>query len=135
MTQKTNKYFAVIVLVLFTFSATGIPIGLHICRTMQSISLRACSMCNKNNTKGNIIISRDDNCCRNVVAASPLKGFYLLSKNENPELKIIVDLIPFVADYGTIQHNTPIERLNSHQKSPPGINSNPLFLTNRELLI
>jgi hypothetical protein len=133
--SKAIKIFTIGIILLFTISTVGIPVELHICKTMNSISFNSCPMCNNDYTYGKIVLSRENTCCKDEVVASPLKTYYLISKDENPDSRIVLDLISFPTVSGYYQYNFVAFNLNSHEKSPPGISANPLFLTNRNLLI
>ncbi len=135
MTTKFIKYFTISVLLLFTLTSTGIPIAVHICKTMQNISFQPCSMCDNNNQDGTIKFTRVNDCCKDEVIAAPLKGYYLLSKTDNPKIKTVLSLIPFTFVSSNLFDNFISLNFNSRGNSPPAITASPLYLTNRAIII
>jgi hypothetical protein len=92
-------------------------------------------MCDNNNQDGTIKFTRINDCCKNEVIAVPLKGYYLLSKTDNPEIKTVLALMPFTFVSSNLFENIVLLKFNYRENSPPAITSSPLYLTNRELII
>ncbi|MCX6150967.1 MAG: hypothetical protein NTX22_10610 [Ignavibacteriales bacterium] len=133
--HKISKHIVVVVLLLFTFSSTGIPVVVHFCHLMGKVSLKSCSMCTvKSNTEKEIKFSGINDCCNNKIAASPLTENYLSSKFSQDQIRIS-DIITFPLDVNYANNNYTQDKINVLEKSPPIIPGNSLFILNLQLVI
>ncbi len=92
-------------------------------------------MCYNNNQDGTIKFTRVNDCCKDEVIAAPLKGYYLLSKTDNPGIKTVLALIPFTFVSSNLFENFVSLKFNSQENSPPAITTSPLYLTYRAIII
>lgn len=138
MKRKVITYF---LLSVFLFSTIGIPISLHYCQMMKSVSFQSCGMCDtkpttccdEDNLTSNIKSPSDISCCSNKIIASSSDEKYLSVAYEiqKTELKNFVFIIP-VKQYFTEEL---FNKTFKSDVSPPINNSNSLYLNNSVLLI
>jgi hypothetical protein len=94
-----NKILTYLLLSVFLFSTMGVPISLHYCKMMDSVSFQSCTMCKeetsnccKDDNYGTIINSSEkDICCKTNFVAEPLTDKYIsaLSEIQKVEIKTI----------------------------------------------
>jgi len=138
MKQKITTY---LLLSLFLFSIIGVPVSLHYCQMMKSISFQSCGMCEKKITgcckdddAGVRINSiENDSCCNTRYVAEPLTEKYIssLSEIQKFDIKIFINIIPAQNLLSDVV--TKVNRVLDN--SPPVTYSNTLYLTNSILLI
>ena len=138
MKSKIVTYF---LLSVFVFSTIGIPISLHHCEMMKSVSFQSCGMCdtkptaccNESYLTSNIKATNDISCCSDKIIASSSNAKYLSESNEiqKPETKSFVFIIP-VKQYFTEEL---FNKTFKSDVSPPINSSNTLYLNNSILLI
>jgi len=137
MKQKITTY---LLLSLFLFSIIGVPVSLHYCQMMDSVSFQSCGMCEKKITgcckdddAGVRINSiENDSCCNTKYVAEPSTEKFLSSLTEIQKFDIKIYI-----------NNIPAEKLLSDvtkvscasDNSPPDTYTNTLYLNNSILLI
>ena len=130
-----------LLLTVFVFSTIGIPVSLHFCEMMDSVSLQSCGMCDTkastccddDNSIPIIKSENDANCCTNKIIAASSDEKYLTVTYEfqKTEAKSFVFIIPkqqyFTEELSNKTFSTDI--------SPPPSYSNSIYLNNSILLI
>jgi hypothetical protein len=131
--MKINKVILSVLLFFFTVSTTGLPLFIHLCKTMNRASFDSCEMCKVNKQTNGIFIGKAHNCCENKALVSPNPEQYLSSK----DYKIIH--VPYsliiVPDISEIDRQYVISKISIFDSSPPGTISNSIYLNNSILLI
>lgn len=138
MKRKVITYF---LLSVFLFSTIGIPVTLHYCQMMNSVSFQSCGMCQKESSDcckddnyGTILNSVENGfCCDTKFIAEPSSEKYISSSFEiqNTDVKTFVFTIP--SDHSLLAIVT--KRSVISDTSPPTSYSNTLYLDNSILLI
>jgi hypothetical protein len=139
MKRKVVTYF---LLSVFLFSTIGVPVTIHFCQMMSSVSFQNCQMCEKEETTmccndkqsgESLASSQNDDCCTTKIIADPLTEKFISAFSEIQKLnaKSIVCLLPSEAliDINATNTNFPSDN------SPPETFSNSLYLYNSILLI
>jgi hypothetical protein len=135
-----EKVITYLLLTLFLFSTIGVPISLHYCQMMKSISLQSCEMCEMEMTgcckdsdsRIRINSIENDTCCNTKYVAEPSTEKFLSSLTEIQKFDIKIYI-----------NNIPAEKLLSDvtkvscasDNSPPDTYTNTLYLNNSILLI
>jgi hypothetical protein len=136
-----KRIFILTLILLFFTSTTGLPIVLHYCEMMESVSLEVCEMhkqvdiktscCEKENDE--VRLSNGyDSCCSTKLVDSSVKDNFIISKPDlvsKTQLSIVLFLnqnIDF-SFYSSYKFNT--------DTSPPLQPDNHIYLTNSVLLI
>ena len=119
----------------------GVPISLHYCKMMDSVSFQSCTLCEEetldcceSDTSGTVFNSSEkDLCCNTKFVAEPLTEKYISALIEIPkvEIKTIIYIIPTALLLS--EHVTKISYATDN--SPPNNYSNSLYLTNSIFLI
>lgn len=119
----------------------GVPISLHYCRMMDSVSFQSCTMCEEetsdcceSDNSGTVLNSSEkDICCNTKFVAEPLTVEYISALSEIPkvEIKTIIYIIPTTLLLS--EHLTKISYATDN--SPPDNSSNSLYITNSIFLI
>ncbi len=130
------KYRSVAILLAGIFSVfnIGLPVVLHYCKMMETVSSNSCGMCDKDKMDtGNIQISKtESSCCKAIVAAYRNHTEFLQTQtNDVTKLQYsVTPLLQFVVLDEQLRF-TKFINLNLH--SPPLIEDIPIF--NSSLLI
>lgn len=134
---------------LFTLSTSGMPLILHYCGSMESLtlwdSINFGEQCEMHSPKVNVIsccesepedftkiVSDYDNCCEDLIVDTSVKDNYLSSKTElksSVEITLLLSL-NFDLNINSVSHNLSIE-----DRSPPNLSSNKVYLSNSVFLI
>ncbi len=134
-----KKRISILTLALLFFaSTTGLPLVLHYCEMMESVSLEICEMhkqsscCGEESNANVYITSGYDPCCSTKLVDSSVKDNFVISKIEQTQK----NLLPVIL----IINQTDIYSFASFNKfyndtSPPLLTDNHLYLTNSILLI
>ncbi len=138
MKRKVITYF---LLSVFLFSTIGVPITLHYCRMMNSVSFKSCGMCEKESSDcckdddfGTTINSIENGfCCDTKFIAEASSEKYISSSFEiqNIDVKTFVFTIPSDHSFSVNVTNRSV----ISDISPPTAYSNNLYLNNSILLI
>lgn len=138
MKCKVITYF---LLSIFLFSTIGVPITVHYCRMMNSVSFQSCGMCQKESSDcckddyhGTILNSIENGfCCNTKFIAEPLSEKYISSSFEiqNTDVKTFVFTILSDHSLSVIVN----KRSFISDTSPPPAYSNTLYLDNSILII
>ena len=101
MKRKVITYF---LLSVFLFSTIGIPVTIHYCQMMNSVSFQSCGMCQKESSDcckdddyGTTINSIENGfCCNTKFIAEPSSEKYISSSFEiqNTDVKTFIVTIP-----------------------------------------
>lgn len=136
-----NKVVTYFLLTVFLFSTIGVPVTIHFCQMMNTVSFQSCGMCEEatsdccdNEESGTTVVSNsNDFCCDTKIIADPLtkeyvSAIYEIQKND---VKSFVYIIP-----SEILLSENIINTNyASDNSPPQTFSNSLYLSNSILLI
>jgi hypothetical protein len=135
-----EKVITYLLLTLFLFSTIGVPISLHYCQMMKSISLQSCGMCEKeitgcckdDDSRIRINSIENDTCCNTKYVAEPSTEKFLSSLTEIQkfDIKIYINTIPaekLLSDVTKVSC--------ALDNSPPDTYTNTLYLSNSILLI
>lgn len=136
-------------ILLFTLSTSGMPLILHYCGSMGSLtlwdSINLGEQCEMHSPKVNLnsccesetgdltkIVSNYDNCCEDLIIDNSVKDNFLSSKTEVKSSITLTILFPVNYELSTnsISHNLSIE-----DRSPPNLSSNKIYLSNSVFLI
>ena len=136
-----NKILTYLLLSVFLFSTMGVPISLHYCRMMDSVSFQSCTMCKEkasdccqDDNYGTIINSSEkDICCNTKFVAEPLTEKYISASSEIQKVKIKTYIYIIPNSVLLSEHVTKISYATDN--SPPDIYSNSLYITNSIFLI
>ncbi len=139
MKRKVTTYF---LLSVFLFSTIGVPVTIHFCQMMSSVSFQSCGMCEEEKTSsccnddimGVALVSyNNDPCCSTKIIADPLteKFISVFSEIQKVDVKSFVYLLPSEALLSVNITNINFPSDNS----PPETFSNSLYLYNSILLI
>jgi hypothetical protein len=136
-----NKVITYFLLAVFLFSTIGVPVTIHYCQMMNSVSFHSCGMCEKessdccnNNDFGSTINSvENDFCCNTKFIAEPSSEKYISSSFDfqNIDVKTFIFAIPSDHSLSVIV----AKRSVISDTSPPPLYSNTLYLNNSTLLI
>jgi len=138
MKRKVITYFF---LSVFLFSTIGIPVTIHYCQMMNSVSLQSCgvcekesSLCCKDDDDGTSIISYGNSfCCDTKFIAEPSSEKYISSSFEIKNIDVKIFIFTISSDHSLsaiIAKGSVISDI-----SPPTVYSNTLYLDNSILLI
>lgn len=139
MKRKVTTYF---LLSVFLFSTIGVPVTVHFCQMMSSVSFQNCGMCEKEETTtccndkqfGETLASnQNDDCCSTKIIADPLTEKFISTFSEFQKL----DIKSFVYQFSS-EALLSINETNTNfpsDNSPPETFSNSLYLSNSILLI
>ncbi|MDZ7763597.1 MAG: hypothetical protein U5K00_04115 [Melioribacteraceae bacterium] len=134
---------------LLTLSTSGMPLILHYCGSMGSLtlwdSINFGEQCEMHSPKINLnsccesetgdftkIVSDYDNCCEDLIIDNSVKDNFLSSKTEVKSSITLTTLLPVNYELNTssISHNLSIE-----DRSPPNLSNNKVYLSNSVFLI
>ncbi len=132
--KKLRKKILPVLLLLFTISNIGVPLSIHFCKSMQSVSLKSCSACGNHLDKNLVSFSKVKGCCENRLAAKPITDEYLSVKADLKEIKIS-DIISFIFPGNHDSFNFAYSNIEFKENSPPGNLSLPDYISNLQLLI
>jgi hypothetical protein len=134
-----KNYFILTLALLFFASTTGLPLVLHYCQMMESVSLEVCEMHKQNKTccceTGNNEIRFTkgfDPCCSTKLLDKSVKDNFVVSKPDllsKAQLTIVL-LINQNIDFSFYLSNTFYT-----DTSPPPLLNNHLYLNNSVFLI
>lgn len=138
--KTVNKFLTFLFLLVFLVSNTGLPLSLHLCRMMNSVSTEACDMCSNINDKndccsndqGEITISGYFNCCQTKMAAEPIKEKFISAKDD------LQNNIPLLGEIDSIVKTAALTEsyiFCEIKGSPPQLKDLPVFLLNSSFLI
>ena len=139
MKRKIITYF---LLCIFLFSTIGIPVTIHFCQMMDTVSLQIYGRCEKEKTASccndNIfgltkVSNQNDECCSTKIIADPLTEKFISAFSEihKVDVKSFVYLFP-----SEVLLSVNVTHLNfASDNSPPDTYSNSLYLNNSILLI
>lgn len=126
---------------LFLASTTGLPLILHYCQMMESVSLEVCEMhkeiivsscCDEENENEISFTSIQNPCCSDKIVDSSVKDNFVISKTDLLS-KIQLPVVLF------INFNFDLSEISSNKfytdTSPPPLIDNHLYLDNSILLI
>ncbi len=138
MKRKVITYF---LLSIFIFSTVGVPVTIHYCQMMNTISFQSCGMCEKDsrdcckddNYRTNIDSGENGLCCNTKYAVQHLTEKYISSLNEIQ--KIDFKNYVFTIPAENLLSEVITQRSLASNNSPPGTYSNSLYLNNSILLI
>jgi hypothetical protein len=138
MKLKVITYFLVLV---FLFSTIGVPVTLHYCQMMHSVSFQSCGMCEKEssnccqeNDYGTSINSSGGGlCCSTKFVAEPSNEKYISSSIDIQNIDVKIYMFTMPADHSLSEIVN--KRSVISDISPPSNYSNYLYLTNSILLI
>jgi hypothetical protein len=137
-----RKIFILTLTFLFFVSTTGLPLVLHYCEMMESVSFEICEMhnnqaaetpcCESEKTAEIYFTSGYDNCCSTKLVDSSVKDNFVVSKSE-----IISKIqLPVVLVINLTSHLSLFSSNNIFtDASPPPLIDNHLYLTHSILLI
>ncbi|MFZ1289767.1 MAG: hypothetical protein WAR79_06740 [Melioribacteraceae bacterium] len=138
MIRKIITYY---LLSIFLLSTIGVPVTIHYCQMMNSVSFQVCEMCEnstadccKNEDTNVSIFSQEKvNCCTAKFIVEPLSEKYISAFTEIQKLdeKSFVNILPLEILISQNITNTSFAADNS----PPDTYSNSLYLNNSILLI
>lgn len=138
MKQKIITYF---LLFVFLFSTIGIPITIHYCQMMSSVSFQSCGMCEKETSdcckdedSGKTVVSnQNDSCCNTKIVSNPLTEKYISTFYEIQ--KVDVKALIYILPLGILLSENSTNTNFASDNSPPDTYSNSLYLNNSILLI
>jgi len=134
---------------LFTLSTTGMPLIMHYCNMMESLTLwnsielgDGCQMhskkinetscCDIENDFNSTIVNQYDDCCQDFIVDSSVKDNFVSSKTE---LNISQETISIVSIDNDLFEINSEKRTFKTDHSPPLITSNKIYLSISVLLI
>jgi len=135
-----RKISVLIITFLFFVSTAGLPVVLHYCEMMESVTLEACEMhkevvvtCCEVENKAEVYYTNGyDACCSTKLVDSSFKDNFVVSKTDLIT-KIQLPVVLF------INLNNDLLQFSSNSfytdTSPPPLIDNHLYLTNSILLI
>ena len=136
-----RKIITYLLLSVFLFSTIGVPVTMHYCQMMNSISFESCGMCEKelsacckDDDYGTSINSiENDFCCNTKLVAEKSNEKYISSSSviQNIDIKSFVFTIPAIHSLSDIVNKISV----ISDTSPPSAYSNTLYLNNSILLI
>lgn len=140
--MKTKKTLIFSLIFIFTFSNVGLPLTLHVCSAMKTISFDKCEMCNEQESSAHSCCEKnipDDvykikfekKCCEAKVLGSPLTEKFLASEISKIDVK---DFSHPEISIDKILNDEAIIKYCTTSSSPP-FYINHLYLTNSILLI
>ena len=138
MKRKVITYFLISV---FLFSTIGVPITLHYCRMMESVSFQSCEVCEKqssncckNDEYGTIVNSiNNSDCCNTKLVAEPSSEKYISSSFDIQKIDVKIFVFTILSDHSLSVIVTKGSLISD--TSPPTLYSNTLYLNNSILLI
>jgi hypothetical protein len=121
-------------LLLFLVSTTGMPLIVHYCKIMESVSMQECEMHTLEIKNTSCCQQKDakalDECCQDILVDHSVKEIYNISKTEFSSL---LSLITFLPDHTVINSDfTVCSEIYSSATLIPG---NKIYLSNSILLI
>ena len=136
-----KKRIFILTLILFFFtSTTGLPIVLHYCEMMESVSLEVCKIHKQENIKtfccekekDEIRLTNGyDTCCSVKLVNPSVKDDFVILKTEVTKQTLITFILPdFTANINNV-NNT----IFFNDTSPPLNKGNSVFLLNSSFLI
>jgi hypothetical protein len=131
--MKINKVILSVMLFVFTVSTTGVPLFVHLCKTMNKASFNSCEMCKVNKQTKGIFIGREHNCCEGKALLSPNPEQYVSLKDYKVSPVTFSNVI--IPDISGFNQQYLISKVSIFDSSPPGAVSNSLYLDNSILLI
>jgi len=127
---------------LFFASTTGLPLVLHYCKMMESVTFEVCEMhqgeviktsCCEADNKAEVYFTNGyDPCCSTKLVDSSVKDNFVISKTDLVT-KVQLPVITFINLNLDLQDFT--SNNFSTDTSPPPLIDNHLYLTNSTLLI
>jgi Cft2 family RNA processing exonuclease len=138
MKRKVITYF---LLSVFLFSTIGVPIAIHYCQMMNSVSLQACEICENSTsncckdeeTETTVVSYQNDSCCNTKIIADPLTEKYISAFYELQ--KVNVKTFEYILPLKTLFSENLTTTNFALDNSPPAIYSNSRYLDNSLLLI
>jgi hypothetical protein len=137
-----NKVVTYFLLTVFLFSTIGVPVTIHFCQMMNTVSFQSCGMCEKvetesccngNSSKVTLSSRQNDNCCSSKIIADPLTEKFISAFSEIQ--KIDVKSIIYILPSEILLSENIINTNYASDNSPPQTFSNSLYLSNSILLI
>lgn len=138
MKRKVITYF---LLSVFLFSTIGIPVTLHYCQMMNSVSFQSCGMCQKESSD----CCKDDNygttinavengfCCDTKFIAESSSEKYISPSFDIQKIEVNIFVFTIPLDHSLPAIVTGCNVISD--TSPPTAYSNTLYLNNSILLI
>ncbi len=127
---NSSKYRSVAILLAGIFSVfnIGLPVVLHYCKMMETVSSNSCGMCDTDKMDaGNLQISKtESSCCKTIIAADRNQTEFLQTeKNDVTKLQYSITPILHTSPSIDFQHVSKIFLSGIH--SPPLIEDIPIF--------
>lgn len=130
MKHKIITYF---LLSVFLFSTIGIPISMHYCNMMHSVSLKSCGMCEQKALKcydkdfeGHKISSiKGSACCDSKIIAEPLDEKYVSSSFDIQKIDLKVLAVALTSE--NLLSEIVTKKIITSDISPPNTNSNQIY--------
>lgn len=124
------KYRSVAILLAGIFSVfnIGLPVVLHYCKMMETVSSNSCGMCEtENNNHNDLELSKvESSCCQTVIAAELNKVEFLQTeKNDVTKLNYSIATILHTSPSIDFKYRSNIYLTTTH--SPPPIEDIPIF--------
>lgn len=135
--MMTKRIIILTFCMLFLVSTTGLPITIHFCRMLSSVSVnKKCSMCGmerkqENSAQGTSIKKPMSSCCHTETFNNNVKDNFLSFNTEmNFHSFSVMMICPVECSFCSYISSTQFTNT-----SPPGLLSNNLYLFNSILLI
>lgn len=138
--KTVHKFLSFLFLLVFLISNTGLPLSLHLCRMMNSVSTESCDMCNNindrndycSNNHSDITISGYSDCCQTKIAAEPINEKFISAKDDLPDnILLLAEINPSVETAVLTESYIFCEVTGS----PPQLKDLSIFLLNSSFLI
>jgi hypothetical protein len=124
------KYRSVVILLagIFSVSNIGLPVVLHYCKMMETVSSDSCGMCYTNQKENNDTqISRTKSpCCKTIVAADRNQTEFLQTQ-KNDVTKLQQSITPILHTSLSFGFESNLKILLNSTHSPPLSKDIPIF--------
>lgn len=137
--MRSKKIFNIVLLLIFFISTTGLPITVYLCNSnmetnCETMNRDEMTSCKTQTSASNYSYKSNSKCCQVKVIDQSIKDNFI---SANSELKINLHASHFQLHLNSINIYNPSNGIISQltDPSPPGLNSNHLYLNNSILLI
>jgi fibronectin type 3 domain-containing protein len=134
-----NKILITIFISVFILSSTGLPLSLHLCKMMESVSVESCQMCSVRITETCCSSEYEVNfnsgttsCCDTKIAAEPLEDDYVTVK---VNLDNVTDYFVTYISLTELNSDNNYHSDIFYGESPPGKYGHEIYLLNSTFLI
>ncbi len=144
-----KRVFILSLIFLFTLSTTGMPLIMHYCNTMESLTLwnsielgNGCKMhskkinetscCDIENDFNSTLVKQKDDCCQDFIVDNSVKDNFVSSKTESIISTELNSILSFDTNLLT---NKFSKTLLIEDRAPPFLSTNKVYLSISVFLI